>query len=65
MTWWTFRIFFIFSGRGKGKGESEAPGGRGGYLLKIPGGSRVSRAGGGGGGRGAGRAFAGNLERGG
>ena len=39
-TWWTFRIFFIFSARGRGRG-SEAPerGWEGsGFLLKIPGG---------------------------
>ena len=30
ITWWTFRIFFIFFCSGRGKGESEAPGGEGG-----------------------------------
>ena len=50
LTWWTFRIFFVFFCSGEGKGESEAPG-EGGrdVLLKIPEGG-VSRAGGGGGG---------------
>ena len=46
-TWWTFRIFFIFSARGSGKGSSRRQDGAGGgYLLKIPGGG-VSRTGGG------------------
>ena len=65
ISWWTFRIFFIFFCSGEGKGESEAPGGRGGRAIFIenPRGG-VSRAGGGGGGGpGVGRVFAGNLGR--
>ena len=51
VSWWTFRIFFIFICSGRRKGESEAPGvGGGRFLLKIPGGG-VSRRGGAKGGR--------------
>ena len=57
-TWRTFRIFFIFSARGRGR---ESPrrqeGGRGRFLLKIPGGGVLP--GEAAGGRGAGRASAG------
>ena len=57
-------IFFFFCS-GEWKGEPEEPGGGGdNFLLKIPGGGGVSRAGGGEG-RGAGRVFAGNLGGGG
>ena len=52
VTWWTFRIFFIFSARGGGR---ESPrrreGGGGEVLLKIPGGGGLQD----GRGRGAGR----------
>ena len=34
LTWWTFRIFFIFAARGGGEGESEAPG-------RVGGGGRI------------------------
>ena len=49
-TWWTFRIFFIFSCLGKGKGESEAPGWGGDqfYIENPKGGREAGR------GRGAG-----------
>ena len=39
MTWWTFRIFFIFfSARGGGRGVRAVGRGAGRFLLKIPGG---------------------------
>ena len=37
-TWWTFRIFFIFSRRGGGRGSPRRRG-WGFFLLKIPGGA--------------------------
>ena len=33
ITWWTFRIFFIFFWSGRGKGEFEAPGRAGGSVF--------------------------------
>ena len=38
ITWWTFRIFFIFfSAQGREKGESEAPGGGGDrFFIENP-----------------------------
>ena len=54
------KIFFGFSAWGRGRGKSEAPGGGGGrFLLKIPGGGGVSRAGGDRGGEGPGRCLRG------
>ena len=49
LTWWTFRIFFIFFCSGRGKGESQPKEGGRFFLLKIPlrGGGGVSRSGGG------------------
>ena len=45
-TWWTFRIFFIFSARGREGGVRAPGGGRGATLYgKIPG-EGVSRVGG-------------------
>ena len=49
ISWWTFRIFFIFFAR-EGEGESEALGGGGiSFLLKVPGGGGVLQDGRGGG----------------
>ena len=47
VTWWTFRIFFIFFCSGEGKGESGATGREEGrfFLLKISGGGGVSQEG--------------------
>ena len=53
-TWWTFRIFFIFSARGGGRGSPSPPGGVD-CLLKIPDGGEVFLQG-----RGAGRVSAAN-----
>ena len=65
MTWWTFRIFLIFSARGEGKGEFEAPGGGGGRIF-IENPRRGGSPGRGGeGGRGAGRVSARNSGGGG
>ena len=47
MTWWTFRIFFIFSARGS-LGRQGGRGGR--FFIEIPGGGGLP----GGGGRGRG-----------
>ena len=35
-TWWTFRIFFIFSCSGRGKGESEEVGRGGSIFIENP-----------------------------
>ena len=62
-SWWTFRIFFIFSARGRGRGSPLRQEGAGvGFLLKIPGGGGVFSHEGGGG---AGRVSAGNFGGGG
>ena len=57
ITWWTFRIFFIFFCSGRGKGESEASGG-GGVSIFIENARGGRGSPGGGGGRGAGRVSA-------
>ena len=64
-SWWTFRIFFIFSARGRGRGRGARKGlGGVSFLLTIPGGGspRTEEEGGG---RGAGMVSAGNLGGGG
>ena len=45
-SWWTFRIFFIFSGRGS-PGRGEGPGGRGGGAGRVSAGNLVELGGGG------------------
>ena len=66
MTWWTFRIFFIFSARGRGRGSPRRLERGGGTIFywKSQGGGSPGRVGAGGRRR-AGRVFAGNWGGGG
>ena len=58
-TWWTFRIFFIFSARGRGRGSPRCREGGRGFCMENPRRGGVSPEWvGAGGGRGAGRVFA-------